>query len=397
MAYYSSSMRSAAPRQGRQRGATLRFPSVVCDECSRGGIVGTRWNCDMCRNFNLCDDCYHSSEHSQDHAFWRIDGPETTGFKVPPRRRPSESRRPRTSDREERVLQESLRVNQEGMFSVEPTGFHHPPDFDEEELAHGERWVFQDGLEALGSLWNDIGENVSCMLRGLEGEFDRHFRRPILDSCGLNDAFGSLGDPDIAAPTGVWSGLPSRQGYDEVQSYRGLLDEQGVPYEEEWQDRNAISHRGAEDDIVRTGWECECDGSGVLCTSCYVASRRSMEEDLWYHGSPSDARQSPPPRPPSTRPQVRDVYREVQAEREDGRRYQREAQVGSSAQAERGAQGDIESRLRELEAIHNCAICFEHRRNVVFTCGHGACASCAGNLRTCHICRQTITQRITVY
>ncbi|XP_077507402.1 uncharacterized protein LOC144118309 [Amblyomma americanum] len=180
-----------------------------------------------------------------------------------------------------------------------------------------------------------------------------------------------------------------RRSYDELQSRRALR--------EEWRHRNAVPHRGTEGAIARTSWECECDGFGVLCTACSVASSRSMDDDFWHYGSLNDARLSSSPRPPSTRPQVRGTYHEVRSEGEDARRRQIEGPVGGIVQAGCGAQGDLASRLRELEAIYNCAICFENRRNVIFTCGHGACATCARNLMACHICRQTITQSINVY
>lgn len=59
------------------------------------------------------------------------------------------------------------------------------------------------------------------------------------------------------------------------------------------------------------------------------------------------------------------------------------------------------SRLaRELEALQeaqNCSICMERRKDTAFQCGHTACAVCAANLSTCHICRQPVASRIKIF
>lgn len=57
----------------------------------------------------------------------------------------------------------------------------------------------------------------------------------------------------------------------------------------------------------------------------------------------------------------------------------------------------LECKIAEIEETHGCSICMERRRNVVFLCGHGACAKCADTLKTCHMCRKTITKKIPIY
>ncbi|KAK8783542.1 hypothetical protein V5799_010090, partial [Amblyomma americanum] len=165
----------------------LRFSGVVCDDCGQNGIVGTRWKCDVCRDFDLCTDCYKSSEHSQEHAFWRIDIPEATGFYVPPRQRSTSSRRRHTSHREERVLQESRRVNQAEMFPVRSTELHRRSSFDE-EAAHGEGWIFQDeALAEIGGIHR--GLVFVCSSKALL-------------SCGSGVVVGSAVIPACASPSG---------------------------------------------------------------------------------------------------------------------------------------------------------------------------------------------------
>lgn len=57
----------------------------------------------------------------------------------------------------------------------------------------------------------------------------------------------------------------------------------------------------------------------------------------------------------------------------------------------------LESKIAEIEEAHCCSICMERRRNVVFLCGHGACEKCSTTLKTCHMCRKTITKKINLY
>lgn len=57
----------------------------------------------------------------------------------------------------------------------------------------------------------------------------------------------------------------------------------------------------------------------------------------------------------------------------------------------------LECKIAEIEETHGCSICMERRRNVVFLCGHGTCSKCADTLKTCHMCRKTITKKIPIY
>jgi E3 ubiquitin-protein ligase mind-bomb len=57
----------------------------------------------------------------------------------------------------------------------------------------------------------------------------------------------------------------------------------------------------------------------------------------------------------------------------------------------------VECKIAEIEESHACSICMERKRNVVFLCGHGTCSKCADTLKTCHMCRKTITKKIPIY
>lgn len=57
----------------------------------------------------------------------------------------------------------------------------------------------------------------------------------------------------------------------------------------------------------------------------------------------------------------------------------------------------LENKIQEMEETHCCSICLERRRNVAFLCGHLACSKCAETLKTCHMCRKTISKKINLY
>ncbi|XP_077535262.1 uncharacterized protein LOC144147089 [Haemaphysalis longicornis] len=63
----------------------IAFPTVTCVPCRTIGIIGTRWKCSVCVDYNLCHSCYMKDKHLLDHAFLRFDAPGAEGAKVPPR------------------------------------------------------------------------------------------------------------------------------------------------------------------------------------------------------------------------------------------------------------------------------------------------------------------------
>ena len=68
----------------------------------------------------------------------------------------------------------------------------------------------------------------------------------------------------------------------------------------------------------------------------------------------------------------------------------------SSADARR-RERDLEERLLGYEEQYTCTICMERPKTIVFLCGHGACAVCVETLRSCHMCRVPILQKINLY
>ena len=53
--------------------AGMAHPGISCGSCNQHNILGMRWQCTGCPDFNLCTPCYFSGEHDLDHQFLRID------------------------------------------------------------------------------------------------------------------------------------------------------------------------------------------------------------------------------------------------------------------------------------------------------------------------------------
>uniref|UniRef100_A0A2C9JXE4 RING-type E3 ubiquitin transferase n=1 Tax=Biomphalaria glabrata TaxID=6526 RepID=A0A2C9JXE4_BIOGL len=64
----------------------VKHPNIICDTCRVQGILGMRWKCSKCRDFDLCMMCYMSDKHDLTHTFFRYDNSNSKGVKVPKRR-----------------------------------------------------------------------------------------------------------------------------------------------------------------------------------------------------------------------------------------------------------------------------------------------------------------------
>ena len=48
---------------------------VKCDQCKKYPIVGCRYKCSVCPNFDFCEDCEKKYSHLHNHAFFKINTP----------------------------------------------------------------------------------------------------------------------------------------------------------------------------------------------------------------------------------------------------------------------------------------------------------------------------------
>lgn len=48
--------------------------NIICDGCKANPVIGVRWKCLVCDDFDLCDACHSSGSHSQ-HQMLQIEIP----------------------------------------------------------------------------------------------------------------------------------------------------------------------------------------------------------------------------------------------------------------------------------------------------------------------------------
>ena len=48
---------------------------IKCDQCGKFPIVGCRYKCSVCPNFDFCEDCENKYSHLHNHAFFKINSP----------------------------------------------------------------------------------------------------------------------------------------------------------------------------------------------------------------------------------------------------------------------------------------------------------------------------------
>lgn len=51
----------------------VRHSNIICDSCKKHGIMGMRWKCKVCFDYDLCTHCYMNNKHDLSHAFERYE------------------------------------------------------------------------------------------------------------------------------------------------------------------------------------------------------------------------------------------------------------------------------------------------------------------------------------
>nr|XP_046221467.1 E3 ubiquitin-protein ligase MIB2-like isoform X2 [Oncorhynchus gorbuscha] len=51
----------------------VRHSNIICDSCKKHGIMGMRWKCKVCFDYDLCTQCYMNNKHDLCHAFERYE------------------------------------------------------------------------------------------------------------------------------------------------------------------------------------------------------------------------------------------------------------------------------------------------------------------------------------
>jgi hypothetical protein len=61
----------------------VRHPNVICDACRKHGIIGMRWKCARCFDFDLCTHCYMAlDKHDLTHPFLRFETATNTQVNI---------------------------------------------------------------------------------------------------------------------------------------------------------------------------------------------------------------------------------------------------------------------------------------------------------------------------
>jgi len=68
-------------QMSRGRSSNGEWPDVTCDMCQQKPLVGVRYKCSVCFNFDLCEKCEAKGQHPADHPLVKL-RPETTPMVV---------------------------------------------------------------------------------------------------------------------------------------------------------------------------------------------------------------------------------------------------------------------------------------------------------------------------
>ncbi|XP_067251652.1 E3 ubiquitin-protein ligase MIB2 isoform X2 [Chanodichthys erythropterus] len=63
----------------------VRHSNIICDSCKKHGIMGMRWKCKVCFDYDLCTQCYMNNKHDLTHAFERYETAHSQPVSLTPR------------------------------------------------------------------------------------------------------------------------------------------------------------------------------------------------------------------------------------------------------------------------------------------------------------------------
>ncbi|KAJ8257614.1 hypothetical protein GJAV_G00187700 [Gymnothorax javanicus] len=63
----------------------FRHSNIICDSCDKHGIMGMRWKCRVCFDYDLCTQCYMNNKHDLSHAFERYETAHSQPVSLAPR------------------------------------------------------------------------------------------------------------------------------------------------------------------------------------------------------------------------------------------------------------------------------------------------------------------------
>ncbi|XP_012717378.2 E3 ubiquitin-protein ligase MIB2 isoform X6 [Fundulus heteroclitus] len=63
----------------------VRHSNIICDSCKKHGIMGMRWKCKVCFDYDLCTQCYMNNKHDLSHPFERYETAHSQPVNLTPR------------------------------------------------------------------------------------------------------------------------------------------------------------------------------------------------------------------------------------------------------------------------------------------------------------------------
>ncbi|VDH96910.1 Hypothetical predicted protein [Mytilus galloprovincialis] len=63
----------------------VKHEHFSCDDCKQNPLLGIRWKCLICADYNLCTKCYITDRHDTEHIFYRLICPNSKSVQMPPR------------------------------------------------------------------------------------------------------------------------------------------------------------------------------------------------------------------------------------------------------------------------------------------------------------------------
>ncbi|XP_030641535.1 E3 ubiquitin-protein ligase MIB2 isoform X2 [Chanos chanos] len=63
----------------------VRHSNIICDSCKKHGIMGMRWKCKVCFDYDLCTHCYMNNKHDLSHPFERYETAHSQPVSLAPR------------------------------------------------------------------------------------------------------------------------------------------------------------------------------------------------------------------------------------------------------------------------------------------------------------------------
>ncbi|XP_077510088.1 uncharacterized protein LOC144121047 isoform X3 [Amblyomma americanum] len=334
-----SSCASTCPVEQR-----VRFQGIYCDTCEQCPIIGTRWKCALCVEYDLCTTCYLRGMHNLDHVFLRVEVPGGTADMVASRKG-------------------------SGSLPVENVQF-----------------------KATDVIFSGINCN-GCDKRGIVGarwKCDQCIDYDLCTSCYVANAH-SLDHV-------FWRfDSPGREGL-RVSPRNELITTDGRAVLQKAVKFDGINcDRCHQRGIVGRRWKCAVCLDYDLCSACYMSDEHDQDHAFLRFDEPSAEGVRVLRREVSKNTHSRADSMAEKNACEDRRMKELERKPKDSTAGDHDARDELVTKLRELQDAVQCAICMEGQRNVAFLCGHRSCADCAEHLSVCHMCRLPITMKITLY